>query len=155
MLMLTFLHWHFFFIKNLPYFPVSQHYFAGEHQTKREICGNSLSVWPDPTGRRHSTVMSTEVSIFYFCDSTHTHTKCTHTSLTHRLNEKHFCSLGSLSSQSFVPLYFLPVSILCYHQHLWIFLPIQALTDSIHREAAWQNEAMRETMDTSLLHKQD
>lgn len=147
--MLTFLHWYFFFIKNLLYFPARQHYFAGEHQTKKgEMCGNS-SVCRDPTGRRHSTVMSTEVSIFYFCASTHT---LTHT---HRLNDKHFYSSGSFSNQSFVPLYFLPVSILCYHQHLWIFSPIQAPTVNIHRDAAWQSGAIRKTTVMSLSHEQD
>lgn len=69
----TFLHSHFiFYQKTLLYFSLSA-CFAGECKGPKggEMCGNSLSVRPDPTGGRQSAAISTEVSVFYFCDATH------------------------------------------------------------------------------------
>lgn len=36
MLMVILLHWYLFFYQKLPYFPLCQHYFAGERRTIRE-----------------------------------------------------------------------------------------------------------------------
>lgn len=80
-----------------------------------------------------------------------------------RLNDKRFCSFGApFSNQTLVPLYFLPVSKLCYHQcqHHSFFLFIffsQSSWLTVYRasEAAGESGVIRETMDTSLSNKQD
>lgn len=161
----TFSHSHFiFYQKTLLYFSLSA-CFAGECKGPKggEMCGNSLSVRPDPTGGRQSAAISTEVSVFYFCDATHPKNNAPHTLTARgRLNDKRFCSFGApFSNQTLVPLYFLPVSKLCYHQcqhhsFFFFFFP-QSSWLTVYRasEAAGESGVIRETMDTSLSNKQD
>ena len=139
----TFLHSHFIFYqkkKTLLYFSLSA-CFAGECKGPKggEMCGNSLSVRPDPTGGRQSAAISTEVSIFYFCGATHPKTMHPHTHWQRERETKWQVLLfiwAPFSNQTLVPLYFLPVSKLCYHQcqhHPFCFFSVE-LSDSLPSE---------------------
>lgn len=87
------------FIKTLQYFPVCQHVLQVNGGPKGEMCENSLSLWPDLSGGRQSTIIGTEVSIFYFCVATCSKLLCTSTHMythTNTLDDKNFCSTGPL-----------------------------------------------------------
>lgn len=92
------------FIKTLPYFPVCQHVLQVNGGPKGEMCENPLSLWSDLCGGRQSTIIGTEVSIFYFCFTTSSKIMCTSTHThTNTLDDNNSYSVGPLFTPEITP----------------------------------------------------